>query len=95
MKSKIFILVLIVYLLYNLSVMIVYGMDKHYAKKDKWRIPEKTLVGLAFFFGGPGAFLGMQIFRHKTKHLQFQILVPIFMILQIIIWVVVANAVLY
>lgn len=95
MKSEIFILVLIVYLLYNISVMIVYGMDKYYAKKDKWRIPEKTLVGLAFFFGGPGAFLGMQFFRHKTKHLQFQILVPIFMILQIVIWVFAAKIVLY
>ena len=51
-------------------------------------------MGYAFFFGGPGAFLGMQIFRHKTKHLQFQIFVPVFMILQIVMWVVAAIIIL-
>ena len=31
-----------------------------------------------------GAFAGMQIFRHKTKHLRFQILVPLFLVLHIV-----------
>ena len=89
-KVKIFVLVLIVYMVHNFVTIIVYGLDKRYAIKQTTRIPEKTLMGLAFWFGGPGAFLGMQFFRHKTKHLQFQILVPVFMGLQLIIWTVVA-----
>lgn len=60
-------------------------MDKAKAKKHKWRIPEKTLLGIAILGGGLGAFLGMKIFRHKTKHTLFRILVPIAIALHIII----------
>ena len=95
MKNSIFFLILILYIIYNSLVLATYGMDKYYAVKKQHRIPEKKLMSLAFFFGGPGAFLGMQIFRHKTKHLQFQILVPIFMILQIIAWTVVSAIIIY
>lgn len=60
-------------------------MDKHKAIKHKWRIPEKTLLGIAILGGGPGAFLGMKIFHHKTKHTLFRILVPVAIALHIII----------
>lgn len=61
----------------NVNAFAFYGIDKQKAIKNKWRIPEKTLhlVGL---FGGIGALLGMQLFRHKTKHTSFMILVPIY-----------------
>ncbi|MFI3168227.1 MAG: DUF1294 domain-containing protein [Bacillota bacterium] len=52
-------------------------IDKRRAIKGKWRIPEATLIGLAFFMGGIGEFLGMKTFRHKTKHLKFTIGVPL------------------
>ena len=68
---------------WNLIVFCVYGLDKYKAKKDKWRIPEKTLLLLAFFFGGLGAFLGMRVFRHKTKHRLFTIGVPVCLLLNI------------
>ena len=45
---------------------------------------EKTLLTLAFCLGGFGAFLGMWVFRHKTKHSKFKILVPIALILHIV-----------
>lgn len=61
------------------------GVDKAKAKKHKWRIPEKTLLGIAFLGGGVGAFLGMKIFHHKTKHTLFRILVPVAIVLHIII----------
>jgi uncharacterized membrane protein YsdA (DUF1294 family) len=63
----------------------MYGVDKSKAKKGRWRIPEKTLLLFAACFGGLGAFLGMRIFRHKTKHTSFKIIVPMCMILQFII----------
>ena len=61
----------------------LYGIDKWKAKRGSWRISEKALLLSAFFFGGVGAFLGMRIFRHKTKHWYFAVFVPLFAVLQI------------
>lgn len=67
----------------NIVAFVVYGIDKYKAKHQKWRIPEATLLSLAILGGAIGALLGMLIFRHKTKHLRFQIVVPLF----VLIWV--------
>ena len=76
---------LVFYIIINLVTFILYGADKAKAKKGKWRIPEKTLLLFAACFGGLGAFLGMKVFRHKTKHTSFRILVPVCMIIQFIL----------
>ncbi|MCR4776826.1 MAG: DUF1294 domain-containing protein [Saccharofermentans sp.] len=76
---------LVFYAIMTLITFVLYGADKAKAKKGKWRIPEKTLLLFAAFFGGLGAFLGMKIFRHKTKHTSFKVLVPVFMIIQFIL----------
>ena len=71
----------------NVLAFLMYGLDKLRAKKDKWRIPEKTLLMVAGIGGSIGAFLGMQTFRHKTKHLKFTIGVPVIFVLQIVaVW---------
>ena len=75
---------LVFYALMTIVTFILYGVDKGKAKKGRWRIPEKTLLLFAACFGGLGAFLGMKIFRHKTKHTSFKILVPTFMIIHFI-----------
>ena len=49
----------------------MYGIDKWKAKRGSWRISEKALLMSAFCFGGIGAFLGMRVFHHKTKHWYF------------------------
>lgn len=79
---NLFYIFLIVEAVMSLAAFIFYGADKYKAKKGKWRISERTLLLLAFFFGAPGAYLGMQKFRHKTQHKQFTIPVPVFLILQ-------------
>jgi len=61
----------------NVVTFLMYGLDKLKAKRNKWRIPEKTLLLPTWLMGGVGALLGMQVFRHKTKHLAFQISAPI------------------
>lgn len=76
---------LVFYAIMTVITFILYGADKAKAKKGKWRIPEKTLLLFAACFGGLGAFLGMKIFRHKTKHTSFKVLVPVFMIIQFIL----------
>lgn len=53
--------------------------DKQKALRGRWRIPEKTLLGIALIGGSFGTYLGMEIFRHKTKHLKFAVGVPVMM----------------
>ena len=47
----------------NAITFIIYGIDKWKARKNKWRIPESTLLLLAVFGGSIGAFLGMRVWR--------------------------------
>ena len=49
------------------------GFDKSQAKRKATRIPEKNLWLLATLGGGIGAYFGMQMFRHKTRHTNFRI----------------------
>lgn len=75
--------VIIYLLIINVITFLIYGLDKWKAKKDKWRVPEKTLLLLAVIGGSIGALLGMRVFRHKTKHVKFLIGVPVILILQV------------
>ena len=62
-------------------------LDKQKAKKDKWRIPEKTLFLLAVLGGSLGTTLGMNVFRHKTKHWYFVLGMPLILILQLLAYI--------
>ena len=55
----------------SVIALLLYAIDKRKAKKKRWRIPEKTLLLLGFLGGAAGALLGMNLFRHKTKHWYF------------------------
>ena len=66
----------------NLLTFIIYGIDKFNAKKAKWRIPESTLLLLAVIGGSIGAWLGLQVWRHKTQHKKFYIGIPVIMAVQ-------------
>ena len=68
-------------ILINIVSFILMGWDKYCAIKNKWRIPEKTLLGLSIIGGGIGIYLGMKTFRHKTQKPIFQIIVPITVII--------------
>lgn len=57
--------------------------DKYLAKNNLWRIPEKTLLGVAAFGGSIGCLLGMYTARHKTKHLKFTIGIPVILAVQL------------
>lgn len=61
------------------------GIDKWRAKKDLFRIPESNLFLIAAIGGSPGCFIGMYLFRHKTRHLQFVIGIPAIMLVQILL----------
>ena len=55
--------------------------DKQKARKKRWRIPEATLMGVASIGGSAVVFLGMYLFRHKTRHPKFTVGVPLLLIL--------------
>ena len=82
--------ILAIALAVGLIAFILYGADKRRARKGRWRIPESVLLGFGFFGGSIGALLGMYLFRHKTKHWQFKVLVPVFFILHLAlaVWLV-------
>ncbi len=60
-------------------------IDKYKAKKNLWRIPEKTFFIIALMGGSLGCLGGMYTARHKTKHLSFVLGMPIIFALQTVI----------
>ncbi len=58
-------------------------IDKKKAERNYWRISEFSLFIPAFLGGALGCILGMKLFRHKTKHLQFVIGMPLLLIIQV------------
>lgn len=79
------IVLLIYFLSVNLLGFILMGLDKKYAKREAWRIPEATLFTVALFGGSIGSILGMKYFRHKTQKIYFTMGMPIILILQVLI----------
>ena len=75
--------VLVYLLIINAAGFLVMTIDKLYAKKNMWRIPERTLMGVAAFGGSIGVLLAMYTVRHKTKHMKFVLGVPAILICQI------------
>ena len=73
-----------VYLLVmNLIGFALMGADKRRAKRHAWRIPEKTLFLAAILGGSFGAWAGMYVFHHKTKHRYFVVGMPLILAAQI------------
>ena len=57
----------------NLITFVTWGIDKRRSKKGRRRIPESTLLALAWGTGLLGAWVGMSVFRHKTRKTGFKI----------------------
>ena len=67
----------------NLLAFALMGIDKAKAKAGAWRIPEKTLFLVTALFGGLGGTLGLNVFRHKTKHWYFMFGFPVLLVIQL------------
>ena len=73
----------------SLLAFVLFGMDKRFAKEKKQRIPEKILFLVSLLGGSMGSLLGMQVFRHKTKHLSFLLGIPACLILNgAMVWLI-------
>ena len=62
---------------------VLMGIDKWKAKRERWRVPEKTFFLVAILGGSLGAILGMYAFHHKTRHWYFKWGLPAILIAQI------------
>lgn len=70
----------------NAAAFVMMGADKHRARRGRWRISEKALFAAALAGGSAGAILGMQIFRHKTRHWYFVWGMPVILALQLVLF---------
>ncbi len=73
------------FILINLIGFFAMGVDKRSALRGRRRIPEKSLMSIAIFFGAPGILLGMRHFRHKTKKPKFTYGVPLIFAAEILV----------
>lgn len=75
---------LLIYLLIvNALGFLLMLIDKRRAQKNRWRIPEATLMTVAALGGSVGALIGMYTVRHKTRHLKFVLGIPVILVVQI------------
>lgn len=70
-------LALIYFVLIGIVAVAITVGDKSAAKKQKWRVPEATLMMIGLFGGALPMFVTMKTIRHKTKHMKFMIGLPL------------------
>ena len=76
---------LIYLLLINALGFLLMLADKQKARKNRWRIPEATLLTMALLGGSLGMLAGMKLFRHKTQKPKFSIGVPVILAVQAVL----------
>lgn len=59
-------------------------IDKQKARKNRWRIPERTLLGVCAIGGSLGGLLGMYLLRHKTLHKRFSVGIPLMLVVHVV-----------
>lgn len=84
--AGLFILPFFLYLgLVNLIAFSVFGWDKYRSIKNAWRVPENTLLLLAFIGGSPAMLLGQKLLRHKTRKQPFKTYLLLIVMIQVIV----------
>lgn len=69
----------------NLLAFWLMAADKRRARRGAWRIPERVLFASALLGGSAGAWLGMRLFRHKTRHARFAVGIPLLLAAQVLL----------
>ena len=73
---------LIYCMIINTLALCLMGIDNHRARTRQWRIPERALFGAALLGGSVGAWAGMYLFHHKTRHWYFVVGMPLILAVQ-------------
>ena len=69
----------------NVVAFALYAVDKRRAVQGAWRIPEKTLLLVAFAGGALGSLLAMHLVHHKTRKWYFAYGVPAFLAFHVVL----------
>ncbi|WP_064092576.1 DUF1294 domain-containing protein [Rossellomorea aquimaris] len=82
-------IVYLYFLILNIVGFMVMGKDKKKAIRNEYRIKETTLWAIALAGGSIGAYAGMRIYRHKTKHTLFRFGFPLLVMVHslLFIWI--------
>ena len=67
-----------------------FALDKVNAKLGRWRVRERTLHGLTLAGGVAGAWAGMLVIRHKTRHAAFWVVAGVATVVHVVVLLVVA-----
>ena len=84
-------IVLLWYLAISVSTCVAYWLDKRAAERRGRRTSERTLHLMSLGGGFPGAFIAMQVFRHKRKKRGFVALTWIIALLHAAGWVLLTT----
>ncbi len=79
-----------IYLALSILAFAMYAADKRAAQANRWRTPEITLLLVGLVGGWPGAAVAQQVLRHKTKKLSFRTRFWLTVVLNVIVFVLVA-----
>lgn len=74
----------------SLVAFCTFANDKKRAVKGQDRIKEKTLLGMAAFFGAVGALVGRIVAHHKTEKIYFSIVIWFSLVMQALLVVYLA-----
>jgi len=78
------------YIVLSILTFALYFADKRAAQANRWRTPENTLLVIGLVGGWPGAAIAQQVLRHKTKKLSFRSKFWFTVIVNVIVFVLVA-----
>ena len=79
--------ILILFTVMNIAGFLIMKVDKNRAVKHQYRISERTLWLFAIFGGAIGCTLGMNTYRHKTKHRSFKVGFPLLAIIEGVLYI--------
>ena len=90
-------------LVLNVATFLAFVFDKLVAadgrmdgrRKARMRLPELWLLGLSLLGGSLGGMIAMRLFRHKTKKWYFVMGLPLFIVLQTVLFLYLHAAGLY
>ena len=86
--------VLLAYAVMSSIAVFVYAFDKSAAVRGGWRTQEGTLHLVALLGGWPGALLAQDLFRHKSRKVEFQVVfwITVFVNVVGLVWVLRSGA---
>jgi predicted MPP superfamily phosphohydrolase len=75
----------------SLLAVVITIRDKNAARKNNWRVKERTLLAVSVFGGSVAMLLTMLAIRHKTRHAKFMVGLPLIILAQITLFVFALN----